>query len=402
MVALLIGAATAPAGCAERPPEYTVRAAEIGDVRDVVTAVGTVRPLVQVEVRPEISGQVTAVLVGPNEQVRAGQVLARLRPDRLGLSVEEARAEMAAARAGLAEADTRARQAERVLRNRRTLVEKGLISEAAVGNDHANAETAAAALRRAQAEFSRTEVRTRTASAALQDVVIRAPIDGFVLSRTAEVGQLATSSSEAPLFVVASNSGQMLVEARVAEPDIGRVAQSVRIAFSVEAYPGEVFKGRLRQILRAPQREGVFVSYPVLLDAENPGGRLLPGMTATVEFIHSDARQVLRAPVEALYFVPQGYKPEVPDKLRRQLNRAGLTEQTPEILEAAEAGYLFAINLRRVFVLKNGRPEVRKVRIGAQTDEFVEVASGLQPGDLVITGRTDDSSAARPRSVRPG
>lgn len=372
-------------GCDRKGVEYVTQQAEVGDVRDVLSAVGSVRPSTAIEVRPQVSGIVTAVLVSPNQAVREGEVIARIRPGSLTLDVDEANAAVDVARASLAEAHARGAQASRKYANQEFLAGKEFISRAALTDAKANLDATQAAERRAQAELARAQVNLRAATAAMDDVTLRAPATGFVLTRDIEVGQLAAPTSERPLFVIASDTRRMLVEAQVAEPDIGRIGRAARIAFSVEAYPLETFNGQLREILKSPKKDGAFVYYPVVIEVENDDGRLLPGMTAAVEFIHKDVSQVLRIPVSALYFAPTDYVPDLPDKVVRQLKQAGLTELTPEILQAGEAGYLFAIKKRRVFVLRHGKPEVRMIRIGAQSNEYVEVTEGLKAGDPVVT-----------------
>lgn len=369
-----------------RSPAFETVVAEIGDVRDVVPAVGTVRALSQIEVRAEASGRVIEVLARANDRVRAGQPLARIKPERLALSVEAAEAELRSAEAATNEARARAEQANRNLANRRVLADRDFISPAALNDAEAAARAANAAVRRVEADQARAAVQVRSARGSLSDVIIRSPADGFVLVRNVEQGQVVDPATETPLFVVASQLSTVLVDAQVPEPDIARITPDARIAFTVEAYPQDRFEARLREILRSPQKDRNFVSYPVILEADNPRGRLFPGMTAAVEFIHADARQVLRIPIEALYFVPKDYVPELSAELERTLRRRGLTSL--EARAAAEMGTLFAAGKQRVFVLEGGRPRMRAIRVGAQSADFVEVADGLEAGQAVIVGET--------------
>lgn len=373
---------------------YLTAPVEVGDVRDVVPAVGQVRPLRRIEVRADAPGRVVEVLVQANDPVRAGQVLARVRPDRRALDVAAARAELNAARAAVVEAGARAEQADRNLANRRTLADQDFISPAALTQAESDAQAATASLRRAEADAASAAVAVRVATGALDEVLIRAPTDGFVLSRHVEPGQVAREAAEDPLFVIASDTSQVLIEALVAEPDIGRVNRDVRVQFTVEAHPQRRFEGRVRDILRAPQEERNFVSYPVLIEADNPQGLLFPGMTASVEFIHADAREVIRAPIEALYFLPDGYVPEVAEDHLRILRRRGLGDD-PDSLAAFEFGLLMGQGKRRVFVLEDGQPVMRAVRVGAQSPEYLEILEGLEVGELLITGTAGRESRGR-------
>lgn len=382
------------AACGSRPDDaYETSEVAIGDVRDVVPAVGSVRATSQIEVRADTPGRVIAVLVEPNASVRAGDVLARIQPDRLSLDVDAARAEQAAAQASVREAQARAEQAQRMLSSRQTLASQGFISAAGLSQAEGEARAARASVERAQADAARAATRLRSATGVLGDVLIRAPSDGFVLSRAVEIGQVVAAGGETPLFIIASDTRQVMIEALVAEPDIGRVTQNARIAFTVEAYPRERFVGRLRDVLRAPRTDRNFISYPVLIEAQNPDGKLFPGMTAAVEFIHADARSVLRIPVEALYFRPENYIPTLPPELKRRLDRIGLTD--PIALDGAEMGNLFRTGRQRVFVMSAQGPRMRAIRIGAESSDFVEVTEGLKAGDRVVTALN------RPGADRP-
>lgn len=389
------GVATLLSACAPSAPSPQTAVAEIGDIRDVVTAVGVVEAALAVDVRPESSGRLVEVYVRANQRVVAGQILARLRPERAGFSVQEAGADIEAAEAALSEASARAAQARSHLANRRVLADQGVVSGAAISADASALETAEAVVRRARAELDRAQIRRRAAERSVQESILRAPMDGIVLTRAAEVGQLLSTTDDAAPFTVVSELSRMRVVAYIAEPDIGRVQQDASVSFTVDAYPGEQFNARIVEISRAPRREGAFVSYPVVLDVSNPDGRLLPGMTATVEFVRSESRNVLRVPVEALYYTPPDYRADLPDKVRRQLVRAGITDTSPEILKAAEDGYLFAIDSRRLFVVRNGRPEFRRVKIGGQTHEFVQITEGLEAGELIATANPPEMTRGR-------
>lgn len=390
-IAALIWLSSFVATC-DNATKYPTVLAEVGDIRDVVPAIGTLRAQSQVEVRADTPGRVMAVLVEPNSPVRKGQILARIQPDRLALDVEAAQAEHRSAQAAVAEASALAEKAARYLANRRSLAEKGFISPAALNDAEATARAAEATLRRTNADAARAAIQVRTATGSLGDVLVRSPFDGFVMSRSVEPGQMVTPNAEEPLFVIASETDTLLIEAQVAEPDIARIPTAARIVFAVEAYPREQFTGRIRHILRSPQKDRNFVSYPVLIETSNSDGKLLPGMTASVEFIHADVRQVLRAPVEAIYFMPDDYRPELPPELLRRISRYGPVDE-PGARAAAEDGLLFARNQRRLFILKHGKPVMRAVSIGAQSSQFIEITDGLEEGEIIITGAPEEERA---------
>ena len=390
-MAWLLGLSLSALGCADANKTYEAQAVVMGDIRDVVPAVGELRPLTEVNVTADVAGRVTAVYVQPNAEVREGQPLARLKPDRAALSVEAARADLSAAQAGIRQAQSRSDQATRDLSNKRQLAERGFSSPGVLATAETTAAEARAGVDRAEAEAAGALVRLRTASVGMEDIVIRAPSDGVVLSSAIEVGAVVGPASTTPLFVIASQGDAMRVRALVAEPDIGRLAQGMEAKFRVEAYPQREFIGKVIEVLRSPIKDRTFVSYPVIVEVLNADRALFPGMTASVEFIHTDVRNVLKAPLAALYFTPDGYLPSLPEPVMRRLRRSGLDKDRDALL-GAEVGGLYAKGQRRVFVLTPDGPSPREVSVGAEANETVEITSGLSVGDRVVTG----SSARRP------
>lgn len=378
------------AGCSNSSENYQLARAERGDVRDVVPASGAVETETRVMVHSPRAGRVVEVYVEANAPVRAGQRLARIVPADLAITGAEAVENLAVATATLAEARIRQQQAERHLLARKQLADRGFVNSAVLDAAQAEADASAASVRRAEAQVAKERLSLTNAREAESDGVIVAPIDGFVQSRSLEVGQLVTARSGDPLFIVAANLKKIVVRALVNEPDIGRLSDASQIRFKVDAYPDETFTGHIKSILRDPIVDRAFVSYPVLIEASDAQGRLFPGMTASVEFIRVDARNVVRIPIEALYVTPTGYMATVAPAIERKLKRLGL-DQSREALNGAEAGALFAQGYQRIFVLKNGRPVMRKVRLGAQTDRFVETREGLNVDEEVIVGAPEES-----------
>lgn len=169
-VGVLVATIAVLGGCGRNPdPAYATTVAAKGDVRDVVPAVGSVKALSQIEVRADVGGRVVAVLVDANARVRQGDVLARVKPDRLALDLEVAQAERVSAEAAVTEARARADQTRRNLANRRSLSEKGFISPAALNEAESSARAAEAMVARARADASRAAVRVRAADGALEE-----------------------------------------------------------------------------------------------------------------------------------------------------------------------------------------------------------------------------------------
>ena len=371
--------------------DYVTAPVEIGDVRDVVPAVGTLRPVTSVEVRPTITGRVARLLVNPNDRVSAGQPLALVDSDSLQIELRSAQEAHASATAAKSAAAARLEQARISLATRRTLAAQGFVSEAALASSQSEVRILEAALVRHHAEVERASTEIAAALNALEEATIRAPMSGVVLALEVAPGDIVGPASERPIAVVASELSVLEVQVLVPETDIAAIHEDARVMFRVDAFPGQVFEGHTQSVALQPVESGAFVSYPVVVRVANPAGRLRPGMTAAVEFVNAEVRQVTRIPIEALYFEPEDYVPELSPDLMRELQESGATD--PAALRAAEMGTLFARRLRRVFVFHDGGWERREVRIGGESSEHVEVVSGLAPGEVVVLDRMATDSA---------
>ncbi len=160
------------------------------------------------------------------------------------------------------------------------------------------------------AAVSQSAAAVQQAQVDLTHTVIRAPIDGVVVARNVDVGQTVAASLQAPvLFVIANDLSHMQVNASIDEADVGRVRQGEDVTFHVDAYPNETFTGRVEQVRLQPITVQNVVTYNTLIAVDNPGGRLMPGMTATVSVIVQRRDNVLRLPAAALRFRPEGWQP---------------------------------------------------------------------------------------------
>lgn len=236
------------------------------------------------------------------------------------------------------------------------------------------------------------ESEVSQAEANLARTEIRAPIDGFVLERRIEPGQTVNAAMNTPvLFVIAASLRDVVIEARVAEADIGRIREGMAVRFTVDAYPDEVFQARADAIRRNPIEDGRFVSYAVMINAFDPSQRLLPGMTASVEFVAAESHDVLRARRETLLaWMPVDFRitdAMIEDWLASSPGRT-LPEE-PHLLRAvfhgSYAGQALRDGRRTVYVLTPDGWEVRQVRVGLEDQDYFEILdSDLQPGDRLL------------------
>lgn len=270
---------------------YRTVAVERGDLERVVTATGTLDALTTVEVGTQVSGQIAELYADFNDRVERGQLIARLDPTLLSQAVREAEASLERARAERA-------RAEREYRRGESLYRQELISASDFDRLSSDFEVARAAETSAQAALERAQRN-------LAYTEIYSPIDGVVVERSVDIGQTVAASLSAPrLFLIAEDLSQMEIRVAVDESDIGLIEEGQSARFTVQSYPDDVFTGTVRQVrLQSTMLENV-VSYTVVVDVANPSGRLLPGMTATVEFLIGTATDVLKVANAALRFRP--------------------------------------------------------------------------------------------------
>ena len=393
----LINAACEPPGTRSHQEHgYLTEEVSIGDIRDIVPAVGPLRAATQVDVGAEVSGRILEVHADFNDPVETGQLLARIDPAPFHSALAQARAQRAIAEAEVRDALAELNRARQERMRLSQLVERGAGREAELTDLEFRIEALEARVQRARAAAELADSRVSNAEIDLSRTEIRAPVDGFVLDRRIEQGQAVNAVQSAPtLFVVTSDLDEVFIEAAVSEADIGRIDPEMNVRFSVDAFPAQYFQGEIEAIRRAPIRSGRFVSYAVIVAAENPFGQLLPGMTASVEFVRADARSVLRIPAEALYYVPQEFTPDIPQAvLERFTADRGPLPEDPEarraVLTGLAVGRLFTQGKRRVFVLdEDGVLHAREVRLGGEDQTHLEVTEGLAEGETVVLADMD-------------
>lgn len=295
--------------CQMRPkPEkdpYRLASVERGDVTRAVSASGTLQALITVDVGSQISGQVTKVLVDFNDQVRAGQTLAILDPSTFQSRVAQSQADIAAGEAAVRQAQATLANAQADYNRKKTLVDGGWTSPAAL-------DVATAAMRTAQANVAAARARVNQSQAALRiqrtdlgRTTISAPIDGIVVDRKVEPGQTVAASLQAPvLFTIAQDLSKVEVKISVDEADVGQVLEGQMVRFTVDAFPDDTFEGIVTQVRKQPTTEQNVVAYTVIAEADNPQRKLLPGMTANADIVIETKRNVMKVPAAALRWTP--------------------------------------------------------------------------------------------------
>ena len=387
-------------------PRYRTAALEQGDLTSTVSATGSMRPVVQVQVGSQVSGTISLLNADYNSRVKAGQLLAQIDPSSFRTRVVQAEA-------ALARADAAAQEAKRKLTRAQELLPGNLVSQADVDAAISEAD-------QRRADRMQAEAQLAAAKLDLANTTIKSPIDGVVISRSVDVGQTVAASLQAPqLFVIANDLKQMQVETRIDEADIGRIRPGLPVRFTVDAFPDDTFEGSVSQVRLEPIVDQNVVTYTTVMHTRNDDLRLRPGMTANVTVMVDTRTAVLKVPNGALRFKPApGSGPRGGNMVanagtlpaggaggggeRRQSmsaangaaagargagggrgGRGGEGRGRPDAASASDDG----LKPGTVYVMKEGKLEAIPVRTGITDGAFTEVrAEGLAAGSLVVIG----------------
>ncbi len=337
---------------------YRTQKVDTGDIHQVITANGTLNPVTLVNVGTQVSGTVKALHADFNARVTPGQVLAQLDPALFEAALKQSEANLASAEASL--------RLNRAKEDRaRDLLAKGFLSQAAMDEATQAREVSEAQVRLARAQVERDRTNLRYS-------VIRSPISGVVVARNVDVGQTVAASFQTPtLFQIAKDLRDMQIDSSVAEADVGAVFVGQPVRFTVDAFPGRNFKGKVKQIRLNPTIQQNVVSYNVVVAVDNEDGKLMPGMTAFVKISVADRKNVLRIPNAALRFKPDTDEEE--EKPRRSRKRS---DGTATVYRLVGKDQLMPVKLK---------PGITD---GSFTEVVAVLEGELKAGDALVTRDT--------------
>lgn len=330
---------------------YRTQAVDRGDIVQVVTANGTLNPVVLVSIGTQVSGTVQKLAADFNDYVKEDQVLAELNPALFKAEVKKSEANVVIAQAALDLAQIR-------INRMITLQSKNLVSKDELDEAHQQVKEKAGQLKLAEAQLERDRIN-------LHNGVIRSPISGVVVARSVDIGQTVAANFQTPtLFQIAQDLRQMQINTSIAEADVGMLQPNMAATFTVDAYPGQQFQGRIRQIRLGPTIQQNVVTYNVVVDVDNKDERLLPGMTAYVSMTIGERKNVLRVPNAALSFQPRRNN----DSERG--SRPSAKDRKTQVYRLDDQGKL--------------KPVI--VEVGVTDNTLTEIIGGdLKPGDEVVT-----------------
>jgi HlyD family secretion protein len=385
--------------------QFHLARVERGEVNLVVTATGTINPVINVLVGSQVSGTIKALYADFNSQVKEGQVIAQIDPAIFEAQVEQGRASvlnaqanllnaqanLENAKANLTKADVAVLDAKRNLDRNQPLLEKKIIAQATLDTAQTNYDTAVAQrdVAKAQVESAKSQIESfkaqveqakaalRVAETNLRYATIRSPVNGTVISRNVDVGQTVAASLQAPtLFTIAKNLAEMQVDSNVSEADVGRIAVGQDATFTVDAYPERIFRGKVSEIRNAPIIVQNVVTYDVVILVENKDLKLKPGMTANVSVMIAHREGVLKIPNATLRFRPES-------AAKKESGKSGSPQKAGERAKPVEGDQG---KPGRVWVLSpEGKPTPVSITLGITDGTSSEVMGGnLQEGAEVI------------------
>jgi len=383
-----------------------------GTVIKTVSSSGVVQPLQQVQVGTQVNGPIKKLYVDFNARVKEGDLIAQIDPAPYEARVTQDRASLARSIAEAERTEANLTQAENEFKRAQELAKKELISQSELDTAVASFDSLIAQLKLAKAGIEQSQATLKMSEINLAYTTIKSPIDGIVISRNVDEGQTVVASfSAATLFVIANNLAKVQIQASVAESDIGKISLKQIVRFTVDAYPDIKFTGRVEQIRLSPTTVSNVVTYTVIIYADNPEEKLLPGMTANLSFEVEKRENALRIPNAALRFVPSDQemaKIKIPEDTAAAIPsdsaalsgtaQADGSAVTPEGRNSGRQGRSGMGRNRptnnketqvkkQIWVLDNGNLKPISIIIGITDGSFTEVLKGdINEGQEAVTG----------------
>lgn len=338
---------------------YKTQKIENGDIMESITASGTINPLSTVSVGSQASGRIAEIYVDYNSVVKKGQLLALIDQENAKATVQQREAALEIAKAQVNVEENNIKYYKKALNRISKLNASKYSTEKDLEAAERDYDNAVAQLALEQAQVKQAQASLNSAQTELSYTEIKAPVDGIVISKAVEVGQTVAASFETPeLFSVAEDLTKMQIEASVVEADIAKVKEGQKVRFTVDSYADDYFYGTVTQVRNEATTTSNVVTYTVVIGIDNSDMKLKPGMTANVEIITAEEKDVMLVPNQALRFYIDDS-----DNAKRYKDRG-------------------------VWIIKNGHPERVTVKIGVSDDDNTQILeSTLKIGDEVIVSK---------------
>lgn len=289
------------------PLHYVTARVTQGEIQRAVNMTGALNPVVTAQVESFVSGNIKSWSCDYNTLVTTGQICALIDPLPFQVIVDQDTASLHSAMAQLAKDRVAAANQAVVYAYDQKLIDQGIVSQVTINADKATLDQNQAQVRLDIANIAQQRALLHGAEVNLGYTKIHSPVNGMVITRYIDVGQTVVSSlSASPLFLIGKDMHYMQVDTNVSEADVGGVKPGQRTYFTVQSYPNRTFWGSVRQVREGPITVQNVVTYDVVIDAKNDDLALFPGMTADAHIITAERSNVLRVPLPAIRFNPEG------------------------------------------------------------------------------------------------
>lgn len=329
-----------------QPVYYRTEDVKKGPIVQEVTATGTIEPIKEVDVGTQVNGPILHLYADFNSIVTNDQIIAVIDPAAYDAVYAKVCAQLKSNEANVEEIGVKLDLAQKTLKRQRELAKRGMAAQSALDDAEASVGTLAAELKVAQATVEQSKASVKEAKTDLDYCTIRSPVNGIVIDRTVDEGQTVVSSMSAQqLFNIALDLRRIQVKASVPEADVGEVRSNQLVRFTVDAYR-KTFTGRVVQIRLASTTESNVVTYPVIIEADNPDEMLFPGMTANINIEIGRNDNAVIIPASALRYTPSGLETDIKGpkvwvdqpggEPRAVAVKLGITDSTHYAVESAE------------------------------------------------------------------
>lgn len=360
--------------------EYVTSKASKGDLSVVVSASGNIKPTNSVDIGIEVSGTIKEIFVDFNDEVKVGQILAKIDTTKLDAQVESSKAALAIAKASLAESEVNEKNKKLIFDRTQSMFNNSngkYPSKNELDMARFEYEASVSALDGAKARVLQSESNLKNDRENLQKASVRSSIDGIVLNREVEIGQTLAASMQAPkLFTLAKDLTNMDLVINIDEADVAGIKDGLDVTFSVDAYPSKEFRGKIKQVRLNPVTTNGVVTYEAVASVDNSELLLKPGMTANAKIVTKHLKEQLLIPSSALRFTP---------KTQNQTSKPtlGAPSYRPQASGLKEKKSQDGVST--VYILENNTPKAIKVRVLDSDSKQTSVSSDeLRIDDEVI------------------
>jgi HlyD family secretion protein len=373
------------------PLHYITARITQGDIQRAVNMTGALNPVVTAQVESFVSGNIKSWSCDYNTVVTAGQICALIDPLPFQVIVDQDTASLHSAMAQLAKDRVAAANQAVIYAYDRKLIDQGIVSQETINADKATLDQDQAQVKLDTANIAQQRALLHGAQVNLGYTKIPSPVNGMVITRYIDVGQTVVSSlSASPLFLIGKDMHSMQVDTNVSEADVGGVKPGQRTYFTVQSYPNRTFWGSVRQVREGPITVQNVVTYDVVIDVKNDDLALFPGMTADAHIITAERSNVLRVPLPAIRFNPEGVSrtPRAGGQGREDFQGRGSGQGREGSAAGTRGGGGrpgASGGRAQIWQLRDGKLVSVRVHTGLDDGTLIEVAGeDLKVGDVVV------------------